>query len=195
MSMTILGIDPGSQVVGFGVVGLGSGNLSSANLSSANLSPLSRVDTAPQYSSLEHLGHGVLTLDPSQSFSAKLAELCRRLRGVIESYQPQVVVVESIFLGKNIQSAFKLGHARGVILAEAANSGCQVFEYPTRLVKKGITGTGAAEKDQVRQVLQLLLNLREIKSLDASDGLAMAYFHGLEIQKQKLHSQLFEGNR
>jgi crossover junction endodeoxyribonuclease RuvC len=169
--MTILGIDPGSQVVGFGVINVHSG------------------------SNLEHRGHGTLALDLSQNFSSRLAELCRRLRTVIETYQPQVVVVESIFLGKNIQSAFKLGHARGVIMAEATLSGCQVFEYPTRLVKKGITGTGAAEKDHVRQVLQLLLNLREIKSLDASDGLAMAYFHGLELQKQTLHSQLIEGSR
>lgn len=166
MSLKILGIDPGSQIVGFGIIHL-------------------------HGSQMVHVTHGALILgSQNREFSARLAEISQRLEVLIEIHRPQVLVIESIFLGKNTQSAFKLGHARGVIIAQGARLGCQVIEYPTRMVKKGITGTGAAEKDHVRQVLQVLLNLREIDSLDASDALAMAYYHALELQKNQLLNQM-----
>ena len=167
MAIKILGVDPGSQITGFGVISWESGEMKS-------------------------IEHGVFDLRKNELFVERLAELSRQLRATLQKHQPQIVVIENIFLGKNTQSAFKLGHARGVIMAEAALNGCQVYEYATRLVKKGVTGTGAAEKDHVRQVLQVLLNLRNINPIDASDALAMAYFHGLEMQKEKLMDRMTE---
>ena len=167
MSTIILGIDPGSRVTGFGLISWHQGDMKA-------------------------MAHGAIQLAEKAEFSLRMGELSQQIQKILDEYRPHYVVVESIFLGKNTQSAFKLGHARGVIMAEAAKSGSLVCEYATRLVKKGITGTGAAEKDHVRQVLQVLLNLRQIHPIDASDALAMAYFHGLELQKKKLTKRMLE---
>lgn len=168
MPTIILGIDPGSRVTGFGVISL---------------------DKAK----FKAIAHGVFKLSENKEFFIRMNELSQHMQKVMVEYRPHCVVIENVFLGKNVQSAFKLGHARGVIMAEAAKGGSQVFEYATRLVKKGITGTGSAEKDHVRQVLQVLLNLGQIQPIDASDALAMAYYHGLEMQKVKILQQLVEG--
>jgi len=160
MSTIILGVDPGSKKTGFGLIEV-------------------------QGSRLIHLNHGVILLD-EESFAGRLRELGLFFSDLLKKYQPHHVVVEKIFLGKNADSAFKLGHARGVIMYKAALSGAEVFEYATRVVKKSVTGNGGAEKDQVQATLQALLRVNSICSLDASDALAMAYHHAIELNRMKL---------
>ncbi|MFZ4403406.1 MAG: crossover junction endodeoxyribonuclease RuvC [Pseudobdellovibrionaceae bacterium] len=158
--LTLLGVDPGSRATGFGVIHWSPGRL-------------------------KHVNHGVILLDPKNSFNQRISHLGSLFAEVLKRYQPHQVVIEKMFLGKNIDSAFKLGHARGVIISEAGRQGADIFEYSTRLVKKGITGSGASSKEQVQAHLQLLLGV-SIQQLDASDALAMACFQTFYLQKQKL---------
>lgn len=147
-----MGIDPGSRRTGFAII-----------RSSAHR--------------LEHISHGVIVLNEKQDLPLRLRELGSNLSELLTKYRPQIVVIEKIFLGKNADSAFKLGHARGVATYEACKAGSEVIEYSTREVKKGITGRGAADKLQVRSALEVYLRLTKIQHLDASDALALAVFH------------------
>lgn len=161
-SKIILGIDPGSRVTGFGVLKLEAGNIS-------------------------HVAHGVLVLDKAtDDFVGRMVELGLGLRELLQKYQPSELALEKIFLGKNADSAFKLGHARGVVMYESGLASAQVFEYATRIVKKSVSGNGGAEKQEVQAVLQALLKIPNISKLDASDALALAYHHAMEIQKRQL---------
>lgn len=151
--MLILGIDPGSRNLGFGLV----------------------RQTGTQ---LKHVHHGVIRVEGL--FSLRLATLSQELGALIESHSPDAVVLEKIFLGKNVDSAFKLGHARGVCILEAAKRQLPVFEYEARVVKKGITGSGAATKEQVSLLVKAMLGLTENtsnQSLDATDALSIACHH------------------
>lgn len=148
----ILGIDPGSRITGFGVL----------------KSSRTRV---------EHISHGIILLPKEESLSLRLKVLSEGMQTLLAKYKPAHVVVEKIFLGKNADSAFKLGHARGVVLAEAAKAGAEVHEYATRVVKKAIAGKGSAEKEQVKFMVEKLLGLDQIDKIDASDALAMALYH------------------
>ncbi len=159
----ILGIDPGSRITGFGVVRL-------RELHSA---------------SLETLGYGVIQMDASQPFALRMKELGESLQEILKKYKPDAVSIEKIFLGKNADSAFKLGHARGVAMYESARAEAQVFEYATRVVKKGITGKGGATKEEVQVVLERLLGLRQITRIDASDALALAAHHAFSLVSEK----------
>ena len=108
----------------------------------------------------------------------RLALIMRELRSVFAERQPTIVVVEKVFLGKNVDSAFVLGQARGVVLALAAETGAMIREEAAKTAKKSVTGRGSAEKTEVRFMLGRLLSMsEEIESLplDASDGLALAY--------------------
>ncbi len=162
MSSLVLGVDPGSRITGFGLI---------------------RVSRSGQ---LEHVSHGVIVMDTDAGFPARMMQLGTAFQAIVQKYQPDHVAIEKIFLGKNADSAFKLGHARGVVMYEGIRGGAEVFEYATRLVKKGVTGDGGASKEQVQAVLKALLRLPKIERLDASDALAMACHHAYEIQKQQL---------
>lgn len=162
MSSLILGVDPGSRITGFGLI---------------------RVSRGGQ---LEHVSHGVIMMDVNAGFPKRMLQLGTAFQEIMQKYQPTHVAIEKIFLGKNADSAFKLGHARGVVMYEAVRGGAEVFEYATRLVKKGVTGDGGASKEQVQAVLKALLRLPKIERLDASDALAMACHHAYEVQKQQL---------
>lgn len=161
MSLTILGVDPGSRITGFGVIKLNQGRL-------------------------EHVSHGVIVMDDKMSFTLRMKELGMAFREVMAKYQPQQVVIEKIFLGKNADSAFKLGHARGVIMYEAGLGDSAVYEYATRSVKKGVTGNGGSSKEEVQAVLRAILNTPNINRLDASDALAMACHHAFELKKKSI---------
>lgn len=161
MSLTILGVDPGSRITGFGVVKVQQGRI-------------------------EHINHGVIVLDDKLGFAGRMKELGLAFHEVMAKYQPQQVVIEKIFLGKNADSAFKLGHARGVIMYEAGVGMAEVFEYATRSVKKSVTGNGGATKEEVQAVLKVLLNTTNINRIDASDALAMACHHAFEIKKKAI---------
>lgn len=155
--MIILGIDPGSRVTGFGVVKMKSHQV------------------------IEHISHGVIMLETDMAFPQRMKELGESMAQILAKYKPEQVVIEKIFLGKNADSAFKLGHARGVTMYESARLDCQVIEYATRVVKKGIVGTGAASKEDVANALSRLLKIKAISRLDASDALALAVFHAFQI--------------
>ncbi|WP_235046110.1 crossover junction endodeoxyribonuclease RuvC [Bdellovibrio bacteriovorus] len=159
--MIILGVDPGSRITGFGVVRVANGKI-------------------------EHINHGVIVMDGDDAFPRRMTELGSAFREVMEKYKPEQVVIEKIFLGKNADSAFKLGHARGVIMYEAGLGGAEVQEYATRSVKKGVTGNGGASKEDVQAILKVMLSLKTISRIDASDALAMACYHAFEMKKKAL---------
>lgn len=167
MSMTILGVDPGSRITGFGAVTF-------------------------ENDKITHINHGVIMLEGLESFPLRMRELGLAFGEVMQKYRPQHVVIEKIFLGKNVDSAFKLGHARGVIMYEAGKYSSEVFEYATRSVKKGITGNGAASKEEVQAILKAILKISSINRIDASDALAMACYHAYEIKKRAVIGRALE---
>jgi len=159
--MVILGVDPGTRLTGFGII---------------EVKDQSRV-----------LYAGVIRLNEKQNLENRLADLHSQLVPLFQNYQPQITVVEKIFYSKNIDSAFKLGHARGVCLMTAAAHRSQVAEYAAKFVKKAITGSGAATKEHVRLIVTRLLHyVPESTEMDVSDALALAlcHAHSLEVRLQ-----------
>jgi crossover junction endodeoxyribonuclease RuvC len=163
--MIILGIDPGSRFLGYGVI-------------SITGTTMTAIDC------------GVLKFNPETPLSERLHDIGLGVQDLFKKFKPNHLSLEKIFLGKNADSAFKLGHARGVIIYEALIAGCEVHEYATRIVKKGITGNGGAEKEQVRAVVCNILRIPLLKSLDASDALAMACFHSSQLKVIQIRKQL-----
>lgn len=163
--MIILGIDPGSIRAGFGFIEWDSkGSLDQGEASV--------------------LECGVIELTKADSFEHRLQKLGLQLAELVQKFQPHTTVLERIFLGKNADSAFKLGHARGVCMYEAKKNGSRVVEYAAREVKKGITGKGNAEKEQVALIVKACLGLPVLPALplDATDALALAYHHATLLQ-------------
>lgn len=168
----IIGIDPGSHKTGFAVLELNSERM-------------------------VHVNHGVIQLDSKASLPLRLKDLSESLAQVFFKYQPDQVVIERIFLGKSAESAFKLGHARGVAMSEASKVGALLFEYATREVKKAVAGTGAASKEQVQLALQRQLQLTRVVNFDGTDALALTVCHAQKIwtelvlrgQSQKLREK------
>ena len=160
MSNLILGLDPGSRCTGFGVISIIDGDL-------------------------RHVDHGVIQLQENWSLARRLNKLSEQLELVYRRHPIAMTAVERIFFGKNADSAFKLGHARGVCLLAAARNGTDVHEYAARFVKKCVTGSGAASKDHVQLVIGNLLGLKAgFAALDASDALALAVTHARESDNQ-----------
>ncbi len=157
MSFTIMGIDPGSKFTGWGVIA-----------------------TAEAQSQFELRGQGVIALGEGL-FHERLGLLLQRYEDLITIYRPDCVAIEKVFLAKNADSAFKLGHARGVIVAVAARLGIPVYEYATRHAKKMLTGNGAATKEQVQFLIENMFSFRADK-LDATDAMALAVCHAREIE-------------
>lgn len=155
--ITVLGVDPGSRVMGFGAV---------------------RTDGLR----IEVVSYGVIAPPADLSFESRIGIIAEEFEILLERLKPRVTVIERVFLGKNADSAFKLGHARGVAVAGAVRAGCGLVEYAARAVKKGITGSGAASKEQVQAVLFASLGLSEQTISDASDALALAFFHSRNLE-------------
>ena len=147
---TILGIDPGYGLTGYGVVKV-------------------------QGSKLECLDYGVIKTHAGDEFSQRLKDIYQDLTKIIQKYNPDLVAVEDLFFAKNVKTAMKVGHARGVIILTAIQAGKQIVEFTPLQVKQAITSYGRAEKGQVQQMVKLMLNLKEIpKPDDAADALAVA---------------------
>ncbi len=154
MSETIiLGIDPGTILMGYGVI--------------------RKVNNKP-----EMINMGVINLQKIDGHYLKLKMIFERTLGLIESFKPDELAIEAPFYGKNVQSMLKLGRAQGVAIAAALSREIPVFEYAPRKIKMAITGSGSASKEQVANLLKSMLNFKEIpKNLDATDGLAVAVCH------------------
>ncbi|MFM2300377.1 MAG: crossover junction endodeoxyribonuclease RuvC [Pseudomonadota bacterium] len=150
--MLILGLDPSLSCTGWGIVAR-SGNR------------------------LSHIANGQVKTDPKAALAQRLVALDAELADVIARHRPDCAAVEEVFVNKNPQSTLKLGQARGVCLLAAARGGLPVAEYATRLVKKAIVGTGAAEKAQVQAMLGVLLPGVKLAGADAADALAVAIAH------------------
>lgn len=150
----ILGIDPGSLVMGYGLIAV-------------NKNKVSLVDM------------GVLELARKQDHAERLQLIFSRMDSLLKQYRPSSVAIEAPFFGKNVQSMLKLGRAQGVAIAAAMMNGLQAVEYAPRKVKQAITGRGNATKEQVWQMLQHTLALKEeqITHFDATDALSVALCH------------------
>ncbi len=149
----ILGIDPGTNLMGYGVLQI--------------------VDSKPRVVTL-----GVIDLRKYANHYLKLAHIHQRVQGIIESYLPDELAIEAPFFGKNVQSMLKLGRAQGVAMAAALSRDRQVFEYAPMRIKQSITGRGSASKEQVASIVCRTLKVDEPpKRLDATDGMAVALCH------------------
>lgn len=151
--MRILGVDPGSRVCGYGVI--------------------DECDGA-----LAYVECGVLTAPEDRPMEQRLGEIARGLREVIAELSPGVVAVEDVFTYQNPRSALALAQARGMALAVIGLAGLRVTSYAPALVKKALTGSGTAGKEQLARMVQALIGLRSLPRADASDALAVAITHG-----------------
>lgn len=149
----ILGIDPGTTVMGYGVILVEGSKLTTLQL-------------------------GVIHLSKYGSHELKLKKIFERVTHVLEEFSPDEVALEAPFFGKNVQSMLKLGRAQGVAMAAALMRDIPITEYAPKKVKQSVTGNGNASKEQVAAMLQSILKLKEIpKLLDATDALAVALCH------------------
>jgi crossover junction endodeoxyribonuclease RuvC len=123
---------------------------------------------------IAHIAHGQIRTDPAAPMAQRLAQLQARLAEVIAEHRPVRAAAEEIYVNKNPQSTLKLAQARGAVLATCGAAGLTVNEHAARLVKKAVTGTGAAEKMQVTAMLKVLLPGIAIAGSDAADALAVA---------------------
>jgi crossover junction endodeoxyribonuclease RuvC len=148
--LIIIGIDPGSHVCGYGILQLENNRIVAA-------------------------GCNVIKIDSTLDLAERLAVIYAEIDQVIDEYKPDIAAVETIFYGKNIKSAFTLGHARGAILLALAQRKIKIVEYSPREVKKSVVGNGNASKEQVEYMVKKILKIDiKPKTQDATDALANA---------------------
>jgi crossover junction endodeoxyribonuclease RuvC len=151
--MRVLGIDPGTLTSGYGVV-------------------------AEEDHKLFYVASGGISPSAKQPFPKRLKKIYEELEKIIDKYRPQAVVVEDLFVSKNIKAALKLGHARGIAILAAMNADLPVFEYAPLEIKQAVVGGGKAEKKQVQLMVKTLLDLPKVPHpADAADALAAAICH------------------
>ena len=157
----ILGIDPGTNVMGYGVIRV-TGNKA------------------------ELVVMGIIDMRKEKDPYLRLGKIFERVTGIIDSYLPDEMAIEAPFFGKNVQSMLKLGRAQGTAIAAAINHGVPIHEYAPTKIKMAITGQGAASKEQVAAMLQRLMKIsdRDMQQMtDATDALGAAYCHFLQAGK------------
>ena len=148
--MIVLGIDPGTARTGYGLV-------------SREGSQLTMID------------YGCIETVNDRPLHERLLIIHEALADIIETYRPAAVGVERLFFNKNVQTAFAVGQARGVVLLSAAQHGLPIYEFGPHEVKLAVTGYGRAPKDQVQRMVQLVLSISELpRPDDAADALAVA---------------------
>jgi crossover junction endodeoxyribonuclease RuvC len=149
----ILGIDPGTNITGYGVIRVAGNN--------------------PELITI-----GAIELSKFGDHYLKLKHIFDRTIGIIDEYHPDELAIEAPFYGKNVQSMLKLGRAQGAAIAAALSRSLPIYEYAPRKIKMSITGQGAASKEQVAAMLMRILKFKgETIKLDATDGLAAALCH------------------
>lgn len=149
----ILGIDPGTQVMGFGLIGIFGSRLTVITL-------------------------GGLRLNKTDDHFLRLKQIFEKTIDLIDTYTPDELSIEAPFFGKNVQSMLKLGRAQGVAMAAGLTRELPIYEYSPKRIKQSITGNGNASKEQVALMLERMLKFKETPEfLDATDGLAAAVCH------------------
>jgi crossover junction endodeoxyribonuclease RuvC len=162
--MVVLGIDPGTIVTGYGVISFSGYEFS-------------------------HLNSGIIK-PKNDILENRLKIIYEEIVKLIQIHRPTDFSIETAFYGKNVQSAMKIGYARGVSILAAVHNGISSNEYSPREVKKAVVGKGAASKEQVQFMVRKLLNLGEEKlKLDESDALAVAICHAIRGSSPKSKSQ------
>lgn len=160
----IIGIDPGTNLMGYGILGV--------------------KGKQPSMIAL-----GVISLNKFESHYMRLARIYERVLGLVEQYLPDEMAIEAPFFGKNVQSMLKLGRAQGVAMAAALARQVPITEYEPRKIKMAITGNGAASKEQVQEMLRRILKLPPDSlntTLDATDALGAALCHFYESSRPQL---------
>jgi len=147
----ILGIDPGSRVTGYGVI-------------------------RSEGRALEYLDSGCVRVG-DRSMPERLQTIYTGLAEIIASYRPEEMAIEQVFLSRNVDSALKLGQARGVAIVCGANAGLPISEYSARQVKQATVGKGGADKHQIQHMVQAIFGLQRKPGEDAADALAIALCH------------------
>lgn len=150
--MIVLGIDPGTVATGYGVV--------------------ERVRGV-----LRHIDHGVIRTSAKDPLWTRLGIIHTAIVDVLDAHPPDVLSLERCFVSRNVQSALKLGHARGAVMVAAVSRGVDVAEYTPGQIKQAVTGHGRAEKGQVQEMVRVILTLTSTAPEDASDALAAAICH------------------
>ncbi|MEX2594724.1 MAG: crossover junction endodeoxyribonuclease RuvC [Anditalea sp.] len=149
----ILGIDPGTNIMGYGLLFI----------------------EGKQFNVMQY---GVIHLKKYETHEIKLKKIFERITGIINEFHPDMMALEAPFYGQNVQSMLKLGRAQGVAMAAALARDVPITEYSPKKVKQSVTGNGNSSKEQVAEMLKNLLHLTETpKLLDASDALAVALCH------------------
>lgn len=124
------------------------------------------------------LDGGVIRTDPKLALERRLVDIHRRVQGLIEEHQPSALAAEDIFFGVNVRTAFAVGQARGAVMLAAGEAGIPCFTYTPQAIKKGVCGSGQADKGQIQRMVQRLLALPELPHSDhAADALAVAICH------------------
>lgn len=164
----ILGLDPGTSVMGYGVI-------------------------IVRTSKVQVLQFGVIQLSKYDGHELKLKKIFDRVLSLIDEYHPDEVALEAPFYGKNVQSMLKLGRAQGVAMSAALFREVPIIEYAPKKVKQSVTGNGNASKEQVARMLVTLFNLKEApKLLDATDALAVALCHHFQKGEPKSKAKTWE---
>lgn len=159
----ILGIDPGTRITGYGVIKV-------------------------RHPLIEPIDFGCIKPPTDLDLPARYLALFNSLEKLLDLYTPSAVAVETQFVYKNVQSALKLGMARGVVIIAAARRGIPIFEYAPKKAKLAVVGNGSASKEQVQKMIQLLLKLPELpEPEDAADALALAICHANSVKYTHLN--------
>ncbi len=168
MEKIILGIDPGTRIMGYGVL--------QVNSNKSNL-----------------IAMGVVDIRSTKDVYLRLGHIFKRVTGLIDSYLPDEMAIEAPFYGKNVQSMLKLGRAQGVAIAAAINRDIPISEYEPKKIKMAITGNGNASKEQVAGMLQRIFHI-DSKDMsihyDATDALGVAYCHFLRSNSPKSYNHI-----
>ncbi len=157
--MRLIGLDPGLRATGWGVIEATQGRLS-------------------------HVANGIVRSKASDAMARRLCAIHDGIASVIETFCPEAAAVEENFVNRNPQSTLKLGLARGVVLLVPALAGLDVAEYAANRVKKSVTGSGHAAKDQVKMMVKTLLPAAQIETNDAADALAVAICHAHYLETE-----------
>ena len=150
--MRIIGIDPGSLITGYGIV--------------------EPIDGRPC-----HVASGRVVAPAGVPFNGRLRTIYSHLAEVIARHTPEVMAIEDLFFARNVKTALKLGHVRGVAMLAGLNAGLPIAEYSPLTVKQALVGYGRAQKEQVQEMVRLLLHLESVPEPDTADALAVAVCH------------------